>query len=432
MTFVSKLAMAAVLTLGTTGLVATPAFAQKADKKAKNENGDIKVSPEFRKAAAAAETAIAAAAAATDAKIKADNQALADTSLIAAEGIAKNDDEKYYAAFLRLRLEFARKNDDAQLKALNVLINNPKTPPENVKLYGAVFNYQMGARASQAKQHDEAIKYMLKARELGSTEIDVPIVLANAYSATGKNAEAIVEVDRAITTAKAKSGKAPEAWYQFAIPRVNAVGDRAAMASWLSRFITDYPTLKNWQWGVQVFRSTAPAGANVKSERIDTYRLLRATNALPNRGEYADYAFAAQQFGLPWEALSVIAEGEKAGKLPKGDPDVAKTFKASSAQVSGSGSLEALAKAAKTGEDLSQTADAFLASGNQTRAIELYDQALAKGGVNADEVNLHRGIAYQQLGQKDQARTAFAAVKAGPLANLATLYTTSLDLPPLS
>ena len=58
--------------------------------------------------------------------------------------------------------------------------------------------------------------------------------------------------------------------------------------------------------------------------------------------------------------------------------------------------------------------------------------ALAKGGANADEVNLHRGIAYQRQGAKEPARTAFAAVQAGPLANIATLYTTSLDLPPLS
>lgn len=421
MTFVSKLAMAAVLTLGTTALGATPAAAQKNDKKGQ-AGPDMKVSPEYRKAAAAAETALAAK-----------DWATADTSLTAAEGLAKNEDEKYYAAVLRLKVELGRNNEDGQLKALSALIGNPKTPPENVKLYGGVFNYQLGNRASKAKKHDEAISYMLKAREYGSSEtIDIPIVLANSYAATGKNAEAIVEVERAIAASKAKTGKAPEAWYQFAIPKVNASGDRAAMASWLSRFITDYPTLKNWSWAVSVFRQTAPAGGSVKMEKLDTYRLLRATNALPNRGEYADYAFTAQQSGLPWEALSVIAEGKKAGKLQDSDPDVAKTLSAATAQAKSEGSLDVMAKAAKTGADASQTGDAFLASGNQAKAIELYDLALSKGGVNADEVNLHRGIAYQQLGQKDQARAAFALVKSGPLANLAILYTTSLDLPPLS
>ncbi|RYE03565.1 MAG: hypothetical protein EOP61_04135 [Sphingomonadales bacterium] len=423
MTFVSKLAMAAVLTLGTTALGASPAAAQKNDKKSQS-GPDLKVSPEYRKAAAAAETALVAK-----------DWATTDTNLTAAEGLAKNEDEKYYAAVLRLKLELGRSNEDGQLKALNALIANPKTPPENVKLYGAVFNYQLGVRASKAKKHDEAIAYMLKAREFGSTEVDVPIVLANAYAAQNKNVESIAELERAIAIAKAKGGKAPEPWYQFAIPRVNALGDRAAMASWLSRFITEYPTLKNWQWAVQVYRSTAPTGANAKVERIDAFRLLRVTNGLPNRGEYADYSYAAQQAGLPWEAVSVIEEGRKAGKVSKDDADVNKTFAAASAQIKAEGSLDVQAKqaaASKDGKAASQTADAFLASGNHARAIELYDLALTKGGVNADEVNLHRGIAYQQLGQKDQARAAFAAVKAGPLANLATLYTTSLDLPPLS
>lgn len=425
MKFVSKFAMAAVLTLGTAALGASPAAAQK-DKKDQNAQGpNLKVSPEFRKAADIAEKAV-----------EAKTWDAADTSLAATEALAKNDDEKYYAGFLRLKLELGRNNEDGQLKALNTLIINPKTPPERVRVYSAVFNYQLGSRASKAKKYDEAISYMLKARENGSTEVDVPIVLANAYASQGKNAEAIGEVERAIELAKKTSGKAPEAWYRFAIPKVNATGDRAAMASWLSRFITEYPTLKNWHWAVQVFRSTAPAGGNAKQERVDMYRLLRATGALANRGDYADYALAAQQSGLAWEAVSVIDEGRKAGKIPAGDADVARTYTASTTQVKNEGSLETLAKqaaAAKDGKPSVETADAFLASGNHARAIELYDQALSKGGnVNADEVNLHRGIAYQRLGQKDQARAAFAAVKAGPLANLATLYQTALDLPTLS
>ncbi|MES2987382.1 MAG: hypothetical protein V4808_05720 [Pseudomonadota bacterium] len=427
MTFVSKLAMAAVLTLGTTALGASPAMAQKEkkdDKAAAQAAPQLKVSNEFRKPAAAAETAV-----------KAKDWATADTNLLAAEAVAKNDDEKYYAAFLRLQMELGRNNEDGQLKAMNVLMSNPRTPADAAKIYGAAFNYTLGSRAAAAKKYDEVIQYMLKAREYGSQETDVPILLANAYAATNKPAETVAEVDRAIQLSKAQGRKPPEAWYQFAIPRVNAMGDRAAVVAWLSRYITEYPTTKNWHWAIDVFRASAPAGANARNEKIDAYRLKRATNALPNRGDYADYSFAAQQGGLPWEAVSVIDEGRKAKKIPDGDADIGKTYTAATAQVKSSGSLEALAKSSaadKDGKGLAQTADAFLASGNQARALELYDQALAKGGVNTDEVNLHRGIAYQQLGQKDQARTAFGAVKAGPLANLATLFTTSLDLPPLS
>ncbi|WP_204307115.1 tetratricopeptide repeat protein, partial [Klebsiella aerogenes] len=59
-------------------------------------------------------------------------------------------------------------------------------------------------------------------------------------------------------------------------------------------------------------------------------------------------------------------------------------------------------------------ADALLAAGDNARALELYDAALAKGGADANEINLHRGIALQRLGRKEEAKTAFQAVKTGP------------------
>ena len=423
MTFVSKLALAAALTLGGTALSVTPAAAQKKDDKAQ-AGPQLKVSEAFRKAAAPAETSI-----------KAKDWTGAEANLVAAEAVAKNNDEKYYAAYLRLQQELGKNNLNGQMQALSVLIGNPVTPPDAVAGYSRIYYYQIGVQASAAKKYPEAITNLNKARDLGNQDVDIPIVLANVYATTNRPAESIAEVEKAIAVAKASGSKAPEAWYQFAIPKVNATGDRAAMASWLSRYLTDYPTVKNWHWAITVYRQSAPAGANERVEKLDGYRLMRATNSLPNRGSYADYAFAAQQAGLPWEAVAVIDEGRKSGKIPAGDADVAKTYASAQTGVKGEGSLDALAKqanAAKDGKAAAQTGDAFLASGNSARAVELYDIALTKGGINADEVNLHRGIAFQQLGRKEEARTAFGQVKSGPLANLATLFTTSLDLPPLS
>ncbi|WP_448664587.1 hypothetical protein ACG3SL_07905 [Sphingomonas sp. CJ20] len=422
MTFVSKLAMAAVLTMGTTALGTAPAIAQKAAKNAGEPQ--LKVSEEFRKAAAAAETAL-----------KANDLTTADTQLTAAETVAKTDDERYYAASMRLQIELARKSTAGQLKALQALWTNPKTPADRVPLYGSVYNFMAGSAAADQKKHAEAIQFLLKARELGSKEGDLPVLLANSYAATGRQAEAIAEVDNAIKISKAAGRKAPAEWYKFAIPRVNQTGNRAAMADWLTRFIQEYPTVQNWRWAIQVFRQGTPAGGSEKVEKLDLYRLMRSTNALADRGDYADYAFQAQQSGLPWEAVAVIDEGRKSGKIAAGDADTSRTYTSAQTAVKSEGSLETLAKqaaAAKTGASASQTADAFLASGNYARAVELYDAALTKGSVNVDEVNLHRGIALQRLGRKDDARTAFQQVKTGPYANLALLWQSSIDFPPLA
>ncbi len=423
MTFVSKLALAAVLTLGTTALGAAPAAAQKKDDK--KAEPQLQISPEFRKAAVAAET-----------PVNAKDWAAAEPLIVAAEGLAKNDDEKYFAAGLRLKLELGRGNEAGMIAALQTLVNNPKTPKEALQPYTMNLNLLQGLAASKAKKHPETIQYLTKARELGSNNPDIPAALAVAYSSTGKQAEAAAELEKAIAVSKAAGRKPPTDWYRFIVSRANASGDRTAVASWLTRYIQDYPTVDNWRWAIQVFglRSNGTDRA-AKIEKIDRFRLMRATKSLADRSDYADYAYTAQSSGLPWEAISVIEEGRSSGKVPAADSDVNRTFAAAQAGVKSSPSLEVLAKqgaAAKDGPTAVQNADALLAAGDNARALALYDQAVAKGGIDANEVNLHRGVALQRLGRKDEAKAAFQQVTAGPLANLALLWQMSADLPPIS
>lgn len=419
MTFVSKLALAAALTLGAPVLIATAASAQGKEQK----GPELKVSDEFRKAAAPAEAAV-----------KAKDWATAEPLIAAAEAVAKNDDEKYFAGWMRLQLELATQDQAGQIAALDLLVRNPKTPQENVRPYEVALNQLRGFAASRDKKHAETIQYLTKARELGANDPDLPVTLANAYAATGNNAQAVAEVNRAIQATKAAGRKPPVDWYKFAIPRVNQSGDRAAMAEWLTRYIQEYPTVQNWRWAVQVFNQGASPGANSKVEKLSLYRLMRATNSLAGRGDYAEYAFIAQQAGLPWESVEVIDEGRKNGKIPASDSDVQRTYQAAQTGVRNEGSLDTLAKQAANaanGAQAAQTADAFLASGNSARALELYDLALKKGGVNADEINLHRGVALKRLGRNDEARAAFQQVKGG-YANLALLWQSSIDFPPLT
>ncbi len=421
MSLVSKLALAAALALGSTALGVSPAAAQKKDDK----GGNLQVSDEFRKAAGPAETAV-----------KAKDWATAAPLITAAEAAAKNDDEKYFAAWMRLQQALGQNDQAGQLRALQVLVSNPKTPANAVQPYNAHLNLLLGLQAASAKKNAEAIQYLTKARELGSTYPDIPVMLANAYGASGKNAEAVAEVDKAMATDAAAGRKSPEAWYKFVIPKVSASGDRAATARWLQRFIQAYPTTQNWRWATQVFGLTNQGtDRTAKIERMDRFRLLRATQSLADRGDYADYAYAAQSSGLPWEAISVIEEGRKSGKVPATDADVNRTFTAAQAGVKSSPSLDALAKqgeAAKDGKTASQNADALLAAGDNARALALYDQALTKGGVDASEINLHRGIALQRLGRKDEAKAAYQQVTAPAYANLAMLWLASVEFPPLS
>ena len=226
MTFVSKLALAAVLTLGSTALSVTPAAAQK--KKDEKKDDTLKVSEAFRVPAAEA-----------DALVKAKDWAGAEPKIAAAEAAAQNDDEKYYAARMRFLLEVNRNSAQGQLRALPILIASPRTPPSDLKIYQAQYYFLQGEVAANAKKHAEAIPLLLKAREAGSNQPDIAVMLANAYSATGNQAAAVAETQRAIDADKAAGRKSPESFYRFAISRVNASGDRQALAGWLSRYITE-------------------------------------------------------------------------------------------------------------------------------------------------------------------------------------------------
>ena len=75
----------------------------------------------------------------------------------------------------------------------------------------------------------------------------------------------------------------------------------------------------------------------------------------------------------------------------------------------------------------SATADAYLAYGQDAKAIALYKTALTKGGVDVDAVNTRMGIAMVRSGDKVGARTAFMAVKGAARTEIAAFWMLWLD-----
>lgn len=417
MKMVSTLALAAALTLG---MAATPAAAQKKKKDdAAQQAPKLNVSEAFRKPAAAAETAL-----------KAGDWAGAETNLAAAEAVATNDDEKYYSAFMRMTIEIHKQSLPGVIKAADALLASPKTPPDALGEY----NFKRGQATFLSGKRPDAIPFLLKARELGFQNSETPIMLAQAYVDANNLREGVNEIGRAIDAKKAKGEKPPEAWYKFAVAKTYGTGDRTATAAWMMRQLGDYPTVENWRKVFVIYRDSLDKSGTPldRNQKIDLFRLMRFTGALADQNDYFDYASFAAAAGLPWESAAVIDEGKKAGKIPAGNADFAKVSETARSAIANEGSLDKIAAQSNTGKMLAGTGDAYLASANYARALELYDSALAKGGVDADAVNLHRGIALVQLGRKDEARTAFGTVKAAPLADIAKFWVVWLGMPPLT
>jgi len=420
---ISTVAFAAALLGAGSGLAAAPAAAK--DKQEAQAPG-LKISPALLKVAQPAQTAIAA-----------NDFATAEPLVAQAEQLATTDQDKYVAAALRYDLEnhrlYARQDgnpkapvDETVLaKPLDALIANPYTPAAD----RGKFVFRRGVLAFNGKQYPAAIQFFEKAKQLGYTDGDIDLQIIKAKMESGDVAGASADLRATIDRMNAAGQKAPEAYYKYAIARTNGTKDKAATMAWLSRWAAAYPTPKNWR-DVVVFYGLQQQSVDTldNAQKLDLYRLLHDTRSLTDQSIYEQYADSASKRGLPSEAAAVLREGQASGRL-SGAPVTAALAKANQASRA-EGSLTALdtrSRAAADGKLASQTADGYLSQGQNAKAADLYKVALTKGGVDADEVNTHLGIALARSGDKAGAKAAFAQVKGAPRANIAALWTTWVD-----
>jgi tetratricopeptide (TPR) repeat protein len=312
---------------------------------------------------------------------------------------------------------------------LDSLLGNPKTPvDQRGKLAKA-----RGDIAFGEKDYANAIKYYTTAQQAGVSDDDLTLGLAQSKVKTGDVAGGVAAIDQVVKSYEAKGQKAPEDFYKYAVGNLYKTNDRAATLDWVKRWLAAYPTTANWRNAIFVFGFQGPTAAQLdKTNKVDLYRLLRATGALADRGDYLEYAQYALDLGLPEEAKTAIATGKAAGKVPASDSTAVAIGKSADHAIASEGSLSALAtKAASSakGDLAQQTADAYLGQGNYAKAIELYKLALQKGVTKTEATNMHLGIAEAMSGDKAAAQAPFQAVQSQPAKDVASLWLAYLAKP---
>lgn len=415
---------AAALIGGTAALAAFPADAKKKEEAA--PAGGLVVSKELRALIVPA-----------DAAIQAHSVETAEPLVVQIEAGAKTDDERYIAQAMRLnveKLKLSRPGSSEQsLKGpLDALIANAKTPPADQ----ATYNYQRAALAFNARDYKGSLAFIARAKQLGSTEPNLALLEARAKIAAGDVTGGSAALDQAFSAQTSAGAKPDEQLYRYAIAQnAKATNGGQAALPWIEKYVVAYSTKKNWRdmtvaWGIQGTAMTVLE----KREKLDLFRMLRAGNALADEYDYETYAHWAIDVGLPYEAKTVIAEGQRAGKIPAGNADVKQLLAQATSSIANDGTLTSLETRGRagTGRLALAAADANLGSDNYAKAADLYRVALTKGGVgvDADAVNLRLGVALARSGDKEGARAAFATVKAWPFSGVAGLWTTFLDNPP--
>jgi len=418
----SNAIMAVLLAGGATVALAQPAVAQK--KKEEQKGDQLKLSNEVRGPAAQAQTALAAKDAATAAPLVA-----------AVEAAAKSDDEKYIAAALRLNLEVIQPGgaNNANLVApLDALIASPRTAQADKARY----SYQRGVIAANAKDPAGAMRFFEQAQQQGYNDPNLPLQLVKLKMDAGDVAGGSAALAKMVDEQMAAGQKPSEDIFRYAISRNNTAKNPTETRAWMRRYLTAYPTAKNWRdmlvfWGIQP-QSMVTLD---KSQKVDLYRLLRSGKALADQYDYEIYAQWTFDQGLPWESKAVLTEGKAAGKIPANSPDATSLLAAANKSISNEGSMaavEARAMKAADGKLAASTADAYLGTGEYPKAIALYRAALQKGGVDANTVNTRLGVALTNSGDKAGAKTAFQAVTGSPRADIAGWWIDFLDHPPVA
>ena len=424
MKLISKVALAAALVtgMGSTAFVA-PAYAK--DKPAAPAADSFNLSKEFRVPAVAAQTAI-------DAK----DFATAETQLAAADGLAKNDDERYVAATLRFKLLAKQPQTAASSAAMagpiDALLANPRTPKTDLARY----HYIRGDIFYNLQQYPQALQHYTQARDGGLQDDELTFQIVRANMESGNVAAGAKALEGLVAAQVAAGKKPPENWYRYAISRLYKANNTAETEAWTARWLAAYGTKANWHDAIYTFGFQGPGVKRLTDrDRADLYRLMSATHSLAGLHDYLDYAQASIQIGLPTEGKSVIDEGRATSVIPASNKTANDLLAQANADIAGDKSFAAQEKAAAAapkGDIASQTGDAYLGARNYTKAIAMYDLALTKGVANTDIVHLHRGIAFAMSGDKEKARADFVTITSVPQIEIAKLWIVFLDSPPVT
>ncbi|RJF91362.1 hypothetical protein [Sphingomonas cavernae] len=411
MKVVSKAALGLALAVSSVSMMAAfPAQAQK-DKKEKEAKGpQLKLSKEFR-----------AAMAPVDAAAKANNPAGVLTAAASLDAAATTPDEKYVLNQYRLDAGIKTKDPKAQAQALDGMLATGLVPAADA----AKFQFYLGKFAYEANDFAKADTALTAAAAGGYNSTDLYLTQSQLYSKQNKAPQAMASLEKAIAAEKAAGKPVPDEWYKFGISQAYKSKDMAATARWSAMQLAANPTPENWRQALVLYRDGGNLGRKVE---LDLFRLMRATNSLAGERDYYDYAYVANQDGLPGEAKTAIDLLKAKGSVS--NRSINELYTEVSGKVTADKSSlateEKRAGSAPNGVLAAGTGNAYLGYGEYAKAVPLLQTALTKGGVDADEVNTRLGIALAMSGQKEEAKKVFASVK-GARTGIAQFWLTWLN-----
>lgn len=428
MTFTAKPALLALFSLGLALPAAGPAQAQKAAPVKFNVNENVrKGQVEVQKAFDTILKLTGPSGQITAANTAQVQQALAEVepAVAAAEAAAKTNDELYVAQELRYRKESLVSaarfyGDSGGIAAdrirlapyLDKLLANPSTPAASIGEYA----FERGHIAYLSQRYQDAIPLFQRAKAAGNTNAMLDAYVVDSKIKLKDYAGAAADLDPVIARMKAAGEPVPQNFYLVAIEQAYRAKSPLAVQYEL-RWNADFPDRKNWHDSLNRLMTR---GAKLDTrQRLDVWRLMRASNAMADEKERRFYVQDALEAGASREALAVMQTGTTS------DADGAKLLAMARTRAAASTAPAAAAAKAKSSSDAQSalTAGNFAyADGNYALAAEMYKLAQSRGTPDKDALLVSLGAAQAQSGDKAGAQASFQAVTSSPRKDIAAYW----------
>ena len=391
-------------------LAATPAIAQNKPTAAAQQPAppQAKPSPKALKAILDLQTAV-----------NAKDYANVPAKVAAAQAVASTKEDHYLIGSFQLRAAAAANDSNGIASAIDTIaqsgfLDSGKTSMLYVDLGGSYYNNKQFPQAAAAFQ---------KAMTIDPNNADASRLYGVSLFQGGQKSEAAAALQKSIRASTAAGQKPSEDVYRLA---VQAAFDAKApeAASIAQEWVAAYPSTDSWRNSIAIYRNfTQPDTEGT----LDLLRLMQATGALKQPGDYALFAESAADQNNFNEAQAVLDSGVAAKVVDPNAANMRELFAALRTKPKATAAdLATATKSAVNGTALLRIGDRYYAMGNYAKAVELYHLSQGKPGVDTAVVNLHIGMALARSGDKAGATAALSAVT-GPRAGIAKYWLTYVN-----
>ncbi|MEO1170191.1 MAG: hypothetical protein AAFW97_15915 [Pseudomonadota bacterium] len=324
--------------------------------------------------------------------------------------MVQNNDDRFILGQLMLQIAARTQNDGgpaeqvqaAQIPGLRLGLESNRVGVAQRPVYWLA----IGNAANSANDTAGALEAYQNVLRYDPDNSDAHIQSALAHFRVDNDAAGYASASAAFASLRAAGQEIPSSWHTVPFRNAYETNDVARVVEFGTAFLQSHPSPQNWN---EVLRVLQTAGRLEEQANLDVLRLMRATNGL-DANLVNEYVRLAALRGLPREAQDVY-EAAVAGGAIQPDQEIASELSSAiPGDQAGLAESEAQARSSAAGRVALNTADAYASYGDNAKALELYDIALEKGGVDAGTVHLRKGALLYSMGQMDQARAEFEAV----------------------